>query len=247
VTGCSTIDDRILTRIVREYRADGCAVVPSPFDTAEVEAWRKECERLAAALAEADVGDSRIQSRGHQQGGTVRDRYDPVTDFSPLFRELAGDPRLEAVAERVLGGVPVRFKDRLILKSSGTTGYGLHQDWPYWAFLGIPPDEFASLILSVDATDATNGAIEVFPGLHRDELPAAADEPRDLDPSAVEGLPAHLATTQAGDVLLLHPMAPHRSGPNVSGGSRRVLTYVFTLSRNADAGNRYYAAIPQRG
>lgn len=240
-------DEGQLVEAMSRYRDEGFAVLPSVFSCEEVDCWRQECDRLAVALGEIDAGDTRIQSRGHTQQGAVRDRYDPVTDFSPIFRTLASDPRLETIAERVLGGAPVRFKDRLILKSSGTTGYGLHQDWPYWAFLGIPPDEFASLMLSVDATDGTNGAIEVFPGLHRNELPAAADDPHDLDPRAVEGHEARLAATKAGDVLLLHPTAPHRSGPNLSGGSRRILTYVFTLSSNADARGRYYAAIPPRG
>ncbi|HYO46221.1 MAG TPA: phytanoyl-CoA dioxygenase family protein [Gemmatimonadota bacterium] len=247
MSGRTPSDEGRVAEAMRRYHEEGFAVLPSVFAPGEVDRWKQECDRLAGVIAGIDPADSRIQSRGHRQEVTVRDRYDPVTDFSPLFRTLASDPRLETIAERVLGGAPVRFKDRLILKSSGTTGYGLHQDWPYWEFLGIPPDEFASLLLSVDGTDATNGAIEVFPGLHRSELPAAADEPRDLDPSAVEGHPARLAATKAGDVLLLHPMAPHRSGPNLSGGSRRILTYMFTLSRHADAGSRYYAAIPSGG
>jgi hypothetical protein len=55
-----------------------------------------------------------------------------------------------------------------------------------------------------------------------------------------------VARCGAGDVLLLHPMVPHRSGPNASGGSRRILTYVFTLARNADATHRYYDAVHSR-
>lgn len=237
----STIDERVLTRIVREYRADGWAVVRSPFEAAEVEAWRKECERLAGALTEADPADSRIQSRGHRQRGTVRDRYDPVTDFSPLFRELAEDPRIRSIAARILDADPILLKDRLILKSAGTEGYGLHLDWPYWEWLGIPPDEILTLMLSVDASDATNGAIEVFPGLQRTALQASADDPRDLDPGAVEGLQGRLAVTGAGDILLLHPTAPHRSGPNLSGGSRRIVTFIYTIDSHRGARERYYA------
>ncbi|MGH7566382.1 MAG: phytanoyl-CoA dioxygenase family protein [Gemmatimonadota bacterium] len=240
------IDESRVQEAVRRYREEGFAVLPSIFAPEEVDRWRQECDRLAGALAEIDAGDTRVQLRAHAQQVMVRDRYDPVSDFSPLFHALAGDPRLQAIAERALDGTAVRFKDRLILKASGTHGYGLHRDWPYWEFLGIPPDEFASLMLSIDATDAANGALEVFPGLHREDLPGAADDPLDLDPSAVEGRRARLAATQAGAVLLLHPMAPHRSGPNLSGGSRRILTYVFTLARHADAGSRYYAAIPAR-
>lgn len=242
MTRQSTIDEGILTRLEREYRADGYAVVPFLFDDAEVGAWEGECVRLATSLDEVDQNDPRVQSRGHLQRKAVRDRYDPVTDFSPLFRELAGDSRLLSIAARILEAAPILLKDRLILKSAGTVGYGLHMDWPYWEWLGIPPDEIVTLMLSVDPTDATNGAIEVFTGLHRTPLPASLDEPRDLDPKAVEGLQPRLAMTRAGDILLLHPMAPHRSGPNLSGGSRRIVTFIYTVDRHAGARERYYSA-----
>ena len=228
-------------RIARDYHTAGYAVIPCPFEAAEVESWRVECDRLAAGLEGADARDPRIQSRGHLERGVVRDRYDPVTDFSPVFRDLAADSVLRSLAAAVLGPDPVPLKDRLILKSAGTEGYGLHLDWPYWERLGIPPDEIVSLMLSVDPTDESNGAIEVFAGLHRSTLAPAADDPRDLDPKAVEGREGSVAATRAGDILLLHPMAPHRSGPNVSGGSRRIVTFVYASHDHTGARERYYA------
>ena len=224
------------------YNENGYAVLSGIFGSEEIEDWGLECERVAEALRAAEADDPRVQSRAHRDGSAVRDRCDPVSEFSARFRELVSDPRLHEIAGAILGAETVRFKDRLILKSRGTHGYGLHADWPYWKFLGIPPDEFVSLMLCVDATNETNGAIEVYPGLHRYALPAAPDEPRELDPRGVEGRTPRLVPTAAGDVLLLHPMAPHRSGTNRSGGSRRILTAVYTLARNADASRRYYAA-----
>ena len=217
------------------------------FESAEIESWRAECERLARGLEEVAADEWRVQTRGHGQGDSIRDRYDPVSEFSPLFRELAADERMKAIAAAALGSPATLFKDRLILKSSGTHGYGLHRDWPYWEFLGIPPDEMVSLMVSVDATDEENGAVEVFPRLHRMELPASAEDPRDVDPAGVRGVTPVVVGTRGGDVLLLHPMAPHRSGQNRSRGSRRLVTYVFTTTRHADAGARYYAAHPARG
>ena len=246
MTVSAPLDQGALERAARAYAIDGYAVVSPAFDGSDVAAWREECERLAAVVDQVDEGDPRIQTRARPEGGVVRDRYDPVSDFSPSFRRLAQDPRLHAIAAAVLGGRPVRFKDRLILKSAGTGGYGLHRDWPYWEFLGIPPEELVSVMLSVDACDESNGAIEVFPRLQRADMPPARDDPRDLDPKAVEGLVPDVAYTRPGDVLLLHPMAPHRSGPNRSGRSRRILTYVFTLERNAGASTRYYAAVQFR-
>ena len=104
-----------------------------------------------------------------------------------------------------------------------------------------------NVVLVLDATDEENGAVEVFPRLHRMELPASAEDPRDVDPAGVRGVTPVVVGTRGGDVLLLHPMAPHRSGPNRSRGSRRLVTYVFTTTRHADAGARYYAAHPARG
>ncbi|HUF90176.1 MAG TPA: phytanoyl-CoA dioxygenase family protein [Gemmatimonadota bacterium] len=241
MTEQTTFEEGELDRIARDYRADGYVVVPSPFEAAEVSAFGVECERLAEGLARADVEDPRIQSRGHRERGVVRDRYDPVTDFSPLFRDLVADPRVRAIAAAAVGAEPVPFKDRLILKSAGTEGYDLHLDWPYWEWMGIPPDEMVTLMVSVDATDASNGAVEVFPGLHRSSLPPSPDEPRDLDPRAVDGLTGRMAATGAGDILLLHPMAPHRSGPNLSGGSRRIAAFVYASDRHPGARERYYA------
>jgi ectoine hydroxylase-related dioxygenase (phytanoyl-CoA dioxygenase family) len=243
VKGVAPFDQEALDRATAAYAKDGYAVLSPAFDGRDVAAWRGECEWLAAAVDEVDARDPRVQTRARPEGGVVRDRYDPVSDFSTLFRALSGDPRLQAVAAAVLGEKPVRFKDRLILKSAGTGGYGLHRDWPYWEFLGVPPGEFVSVMLCVDACDESNGALEVFPGLHRAELVPAPQEPRDLDPKAVEGLSPAVARTAAGDVLLLHPMAPHRSGPNLSGRSRRIVTFVFTPERNATASGRYYAAL----
>jgi 2-aminoethylphosphonate dioxygenase len=235
-----------LDQAARAYAKDGYAVLSPGFEPRDISAWRAECERLATAIDEVEEGDLRVQTRARPTGGVVRDRYDPVSDFSRPFRELAGDPRLLAVAAAILGEQPVRFKDRLILKAAGTGGYGLHRDWPYWEFVGVPPEEFVSIMLTVDACDESNGALELFPGLHAAELPPAPDEPRDLDPRAVGVLAPEIARTSAGDVLLLHPMAPHRSGPNRSGRSRRILTYVYTLERNATASARYYAGVYSR-
>lgn len=236
--------EKELARAVRGYRRDGFVVLRSPFHSGELEGWRAECDRLAAVLADAEADDPHIQSRGRVGGGTVRDRYDPLIEVSPPFRELAGDLRVRSIARAILGDDPALLKDRLILKAAGTEGYGLHRDWPYWAWMGIPADEIVSLMVCIDAADEASGAIEVFPGLHRSELPAAAEDPRDLDPAAVEGRESRLATARAGDVLLLHPMAPHRSGPNLAARSRRTVTFVFTSARHAGARERYYADRP---
>jgi ectoine hydroxylase-related dioxygenase (phytanoyl-CoA dioxygenase family) len=235
------IEREMLERIAREYASYGFAVAPSPFEPSETRRWSEECDRLARGLERCDPDDHRVQVRASQGGEIVRDRYDPVSDFSDLFRELATDARLTELAGAVLEAEPVLFKDRLILKAAGTHGYELHRDWPYWEWLGVPQDDFVSVMVSVDAADASNGAIEVFPGLHRSVLPPSPDEPRDLDPSGLTGRTSRIVEMGVGDVLLMHPMAPHRSGSNSSGRSRRIVTFIYASGRHRNLRERYYA------
>ena len=81
----SSVDEGRLREAVRAYGDNGYAVLTGVFGPEEVENWRRECERLAKALNEVDEHDLRIQSRGHHERDMVRDRYDPVSEFSPLF------------------------------------------------------------------------------------------------------------------------------------------------------------------
>ncbi len=128
---------------------------------------------------------------------------------------------------RRLESRPLSSRYKLITKSSGTLGYGLHQDWPYWARFGAPADDMVTLQIAIDPCEAANGALELWPKAPG-VLPPAPDDPFDVDPAALRASTGELLTMEAGDVLLLHPLVPHRSGANRSDRMRRTyfITYV---------------------
>ncbi len=225
---------------MRQYEDDGFVTVPSVFSQAQVAQWATEIDRLWSNAADGVYGRSR-QTRGHADGGEVWDRLDRPIEHSSLFRRLAEDERLLALIRPVLGGRVQLFKDRIIVKHPGTRGYGLHQDYPYWAALGIPADQIVTAMLSVDPTTSENGAVEVFPGLHRSRLPAPPDDPLDADPSSVDLSQGVLADTEPGDVFLMHSLTPHRSAPNRSSRSRRIVSFVYTTEGHEDARERVFA------
>lgn len=208
------------------YGQLGFVRVAGILGRADIEMLRREWSRL---WGEADSNHPSIQWRGHVDHGTIADRFDPAFPFSNELRALCTDPRLVRLAEAALGQPAVLFKDKLITKRSGTRGYELHQDWPYWIRFGAPADHLVTLHIAIDACNEINGALEVWPKASG-VLPAAPDDPLDVDPAALGGEPGTLMAMDPGDILLLHPLVPHRSATNRSDGMRRsyFITFVST-------------------
>jgi len=220
--------------LVASYRERGYAVVRGRFSREDITAWQRECQRLWDLVA-ARPDDPRVQFRNHISGERIADRIDPLLDVSPLFLALSVDPRMMDPVGAMLGGPATIMKAKLITKRPGTHGYGLHQDHPYWASLGIPPDAMLSIMVAIDVTSPENGALEVWPGLHHSQLPAPPEDPYDVDESQVDLTAGELVSLDAGDLLLFHSLVPHRSAPNRSSRPRRAvfLTYVLESYRAA--------------
>jgi 2-aminoethylphosphonate dioxygenase len=214
-----------LEEAVSAYREGGFARVCNVLDNSDLTALRDEWGRLWSEIRD---GHPSVQWRGHLKETAKPDRLDAAYLLSPRLEALCHDRRITRVATAALGSPAVFFKDKLITKGSGTHGYDLHQDWAYWKEFGVPADDMVTLQIAIDSCDQENGALEVWckePHL----LPAApAGDPLDVDPSALRIKRGELMWLTAGDVLLLHPMVPHRSAANLSQRPRRsyFITYV---------------------
>jgi len=231
-----TID--ALADIADDYQRCGYAVVANLFDAGEIEQWRSECERLWAMPGVHDASEFRVDLRDTEFGGQVPERLDPVIDASPLFAALARDERILRVARDLLNEDVVLFKDKLIVKAPGTLGYPAHQDFSYIAFMGFPGDRQLAIAIAVDATNEPNGAVEVFSGYHMKLLPAAASDKLLVDEGVLDPDSVVMVPMNPGDMLVLHGLCPHRSGPNRTDQPRRILFFTYN---GVSAGDHYAA------
>jgi ectoine hydroxylase-related dioxygenase (phytanoyl-CoA dioxygenase family) len=223
------------------YRESGYAVVRSLFKSTEIADMAREADRLAARTELIDTDNIRCRWQSHVTTGVCRfDCFDPVIDLSALFEKVARDPRLLDLAGSLYGERAFLFKDKLIWKPPGALGYALHQDYISWPSF---PQTFVTAILAIDACDAANGATEVFPGAHKQGLIGPRDgmyhqltaEQVDL----TKGVPLDLAP---GDVAIFSGYLPHRSGPNTSDRSRRLLYVSYNAeSDGGEQRDRHYA------
>lgn len=216
-----------------DWRARGWAVVTGPFDHEEIEALRAEADRLLSneALFRENEGRGLLLN-----GVPRRDRLDPVIDISAPFAEAARDRRLLALVKDVLGGESQLFKDKFIAKPPGAIGYAAHQDAAYWPGLDIAPDQFLTAALFLDRATPENGAIECASGLHRQLLtePGIVADPEETNLGRFT-----VVLAEPGDVLLLHPLTPHRSGVNRSQVMRRTLLFTYGIDARPDLYGHY--------
>jgi ectoine hydroxylase-related dioxygenase (phytanoyl-CoA dioxygenase family) len=145
----------------------------------------------------------------------------------------------------------VLFKDKLIAKHPGTTGYGLHQDYAVWQGLGLPAEALMTVALAIDRADASNGCLEIWPGGHSRLLTEQGDsdptdEKDDIAEGDLEAASGGPVEMEAGDALLLHSLTVHRSGANLSGRPRRMAFFSYSAGRYGDLRGTYYERLRER-
>jgi len=215
---------------IADYRAEGFVAVRGVFASAEVAELDAEAVQLLQRTDLMDSDNIRCRWQNCVETGECRfDCFDPVIDISPVCDRIAHNPRLIAIVSALYGERAHLFKDKLIFKPPGAQGYALHQDYISWKSF---PKSFVTVIVAIDSSDASNGATEVFPGYHTRGCMTPEDGMyHELPLESVDVSKGVMLELAPGDVAIFSGYTPHRSAPNHSAQSRRLLY----LSYNADS------------
>jgi ectoine hydroxylase-related dioxygenase (phytanoyl-CoA dioxygenase family) len=166
----------------------------------------------------------------------------------PGIMKLAEDPRLLAVARRVLGPAATPFRATLFDKSPSANWLVVwHQDtalplvrretvagWGPWSrkagidYAHAPPsalEQVLALRLHLDDATEDNGPLRVLPGTHRRGV---------LTDEEIQALAGHLApipcVVARGGALVMRPLLVHSSSKSKSAARRRVLHIEYAAS-----------------
>jgi hypothetical protein len=223
------------------YHRVGFATARGLFSPAEVAEMAAESDRLFQRTELIDTDNIRCRWQNHEKTGECRfDCFDPVIDLSAIFNRVARDPRLLELAGSTYDERAFLFKDKLIFKPPFALGYALHQDYISWPTF---PETFCTVIVAIDPSDAENGATEVFPGYHAKGLIGPRDAKyHPLNESQVDVTKGVLLDLQPGDAAIFSGYTPHRSAPNRSTRSRRMLYTSYNAeSDGGEQRDRHYA------
>ena len=172
----------------------------------------------------------------------------------PMVRDLAGDPRMLAIARQFVGPAETPFRATLFDKSlsanwlvvwhqdtalplrrrSERDGWGpwstkagiLYAHAPAWAL-----EQVIALRVCLDDSSMTNGPLRVLPGTHRGAV--YTDEQIDR---LVHSMTPVDCVAGSGGVVAMRPLTVHASSKSLAAQPRRVLhiEYAATVRLGAD-------------
>jgi phytanoyl-CoA hydroxylase len=164
-------------------------------------------------------------------GRLVRDKHQALNkighalhDLDPEFDRFSRNPRLARLAHDLGLADPGLIQSMVIFKPPGIGGeVNCHQDA---TFLHTEPISCIGFWFALEDADRENGCLFALPDGHRAGLRERFHyeggrlvmERLDLTPWPEEGYVALEAPK--GTLVVLHGLAPHRSGPNLSARSR---------------------------
>ncbi|UXX78712.1 phytanoyl-CoA dioxygenase family protein [Reichenbachiella carrageenanivorans] len=148
----------------------------------------------------------------------------------------------------------ILYKERINFKSPGGGPHAAHQDgvaYEQGANASFDPNikPYLSILVSVDEATEENGCLQVVPNWPLDTLeiiPMEApypDKPHymKMKQSVEDSLTWKKLPTQPGDALIFTERLPHRSEPNHSDKTRRIIYGVYNPLSDGDKREKYYA------
>jgi ectoine hydroxylase-related dioxygenase (phytanoyl-CoA dioxygenase family) len=162
------------------------------------------------------------------QGPSENYRKIEKVESDPVFAAWIDNPLFERIARaRIAGDVAIYRAVVMAKQARGGTVLPWHQDGG--AFWGLDKDPELQIWTALDDAGADAGCVEVVPGSHRGGLatPLGGMIPKDvvLAKDAERGVVKLLA--RAGDAILIHNYAWHRSGVNGTDAPRRALSVCY--------------------
>lgn len=231
----------------RRFAERGFLVLHGAFSHDEVVALHDEADRLREEGATALESETVVRE---PKSETVRSIF-AVHRQSPVFREVAADPRIRDVARFLLDDEVYIHQSRLNYKL-GFDGepFHWHSDFETWhAEDGMPRMRAVSASLLLDDNTACNGPLMVIPGSHLRFFPCVGETPeshyRDSlkhqrygvpDPQLLEELARthgiEAVEGRAGSVVLFDCNLMHASAGNITPLPRSNVFLVYNALSN---------------
>ncbi|MEX0943804.1 MAG: phytanoyl-CoA dioxygenase family protein [Pseudomonadales bacterium] len=252
LTNTSGIPPHLTKAELERYARDGFLVRTAVFTNSELPVLQEAVESAAQrALCLADEGktywldnkrfvdiDSVINTMTVQfehtpTSNTIR-VIEPVHHLHPILEQLIDEKRITGPIRDILGCTRISvWTNKLNLKRPYEgSGFGWHQDSPYWIHNSPHVDLLPNVMVTLDDASIDNGCFQVIRGSHKNGLLPGTDDGSQLggfftDPACFDLACAVPMQVPAGSLVFFSPHSVHGSGPNQSPESRRALVLTY--------------------
>jgi len=227
-------EHRLTQEQLTQYEADGYIVLPSFFDTEEI-------ELLSQSAKEDHMLDQKSYGRDDGEGGNVRLSLwsEPGDNIYGMFARCG---RIVTSMEQLLGGDVGHYHTKMIMKDAKVGGaWAWHQDYGYWYDFGYLFPDLTSVMICIDKATKENGCLQVIKGSHKIGRVNhdISGEQAGADPGrvklALERLELVYCEINPGDTIFFHSNLLHRSDQNRSDKPRWAMVCCYSLIGNDSA------------
>ena len=180
-----------------------------------------------------DVENMTVQFE-HQRKSSLIRVIEPVHQLHTDLEALVRDERLVAPMRQLVGAPEVAlWTNKLNLKPAQVgSGFGWHQDSPYWMHDCSHVDRLPNVMVYLDAATIDNGCLRVIEGSHREGMLPGRFDGSQLggfytDPGAFEADREVALVAPAGSLIFFSPHVVHGSLPNKASNARRGLIVTY--------------------
>jgi len=247
----------------QQYESDGFFLRESAFNEREINDLREVTELAvlqAKELSEqgrtyfldgkrfVDTDYVTVQFEHSPGSETVR-VIEPAHQLQPGLEALVDDPRIIGPMQGLIGSDYIAlWTAKLNLKRAYEgSGFGWHQDSPYWVHDCNHVDLLPNVMLAFDDAAENNGCFRVIRGSHTRGCLPGSDDGTQLagfftDPDCFDKSQQVPMVVRAGSLIFFSPHLVHGSFPNHSNQPRRaiILTYQpanFPLLKSGEIRN----------
>lgn len=157
-----------------------------------------------------------------------------------VYGLAARSERMVDTSAALLGGPVYHFQSKLTAKEPEVGGaWEWHQDYGYWYYNGCLRPDLLSIMVALDRTTRENGCLQIATGSHKlgriDHTPLSPTQ-NEVDPKRMPHIlqrcPVEYCELEAGDALIFHCNAIHRSDANRSSWRRWTLLICYNRVDN---------------
>ena len=229
------------------YEDEGYLVRENQFSINEVNALRHALERAVNKAQErasggkvyfldkkkfVDVDYMTLQYEPQPEDNILK-VIEPAHFLDKELYSLTQDMRITDPVRSILQEEEISlWTDKLNLKRPGRgSGFGWHQDSPYWVHDSNNVDLLPNVYLSLDNADENNGCFRVIRASHKEGCLPGTSNGTQLggfytDPNYFNETDAVDFHIKAGSLVFFNQHIVHGSGPNLSDQQRRA--YIIT-------------------
>jgi len=175
----------------------------------------------------------------NQTGEKLLCRIENFVPYQNQLNDILTTGKIMDAMSELMSQPVFLYKDKINFKYPGGNGFMPHQDAP--AFSKQGQQNHMTVLIAIDAATLENGCLEFVTNnqhIWKNKILLQHDNKGSL--TNIEGFEWKPIKLNPGDVVFFGSYIPHRSGPNLSQQSRRILYMTYNPTSEGNKHDDYY-------